>query len=58
MGGRIEGYIWSYKCARTYRDKTRIRKDGIVVDEDVLAKTEVVSIVDSNWRFNPRIVVE
>jgi hypothetical protein len=58
MCARVERYTRAEECARAYGDETSVYHSAIKVDEDVLAKFYIGSVVSSKGCLYPWLVFE
>lgn len=58
MGSRIKADVWTDKRTRADGNQACIKENRVEVDEDILAKANVVTIIHSQWRLNPRVILK
>lgn len=58
MGTAEEIDIGTEHGSGANRDQACVNDDTVEIDEDALSQLHVEPIVDTDWRFNPRLVLE
>jgi hypothetical protein len=58
MPPTIQGNLRSKQRSSANSDKAGVDDNTVKVDEDALADLHIVTVVNSKWRLNPRLILQ